>query len=83
MAVRMSPHLMSDDNNDTLNNLMTFCIQLLHHSQWKSKTQFICGSRMEIPLRQLIHEHYNITDDMTDYDLIVYLIFSSPANRSF
>ena len=64
----MSAHLMSDDDDDTLNNLMTFCIQLLHHLQWKSERRFLCGSIMEIPLRHVISKHYHITDDVTDTD---------------
>ena len=80
MAVRMGLHLLSDD--DTLNNLMTFCIQLLHHSQWKSERQFMCGSRTEISLRHCINEDSRITDDMIDADYMMYVISSSVANRA-
>ena len=83
MSVSMISHLMSDDDDDdTLNNLMTFCIQLLHYSQWRSGRWFMCGSGMEISLRHLINDYYHITDDMTDVGVMVYLTSSSAANCS-
>ena len=78
MSVRMSSHLMSDDNEDSLNNLMTCCIQLLHHSQWKSARQFFCGSGIEIPLGYLLSEQYH----MMDNDNMIHSTDLSAANRS-
>ena len=74
---------MSDDDDDTLNNLMTFCIQLLHHSQCKPVRTFLCGSSMEIPISGVIHNRYHINEDMKDFDLIIYLTSQYAVNRSF
>jgi len=50
MSDDVGPHLTSDDDDDTSRDLKIFCIQLIHHSQWKSQRLLSCGSSVEIPL---------------------------------
>ena len=65
MPFVVSSHLMSGDDDDSiLNSLMTFCIELVHNSQWKSERRYMCGSSVEIPLRHLINKQYEISCDM-------------------
>jgi len=68
MSDDVGPHLTSDDDDDTSKDLMTFCIQLVHHSQWKSRRIFTCGSWVEIPLYQIIGHWFGVNKDMLDMD---------------
>jgi len=72
MSSEGSLHLISDNNDDTLNNLMTFCMKLVHHSQWKSIRVFHCGSSIEIPLRQTFSRDFKVNDDMLDIDRMMF-----------
>jgi len=68
MSDDVGPHLTSDDDDDTSKNLMTFCIQLVHHSQWTSRRTFICGSSVEIPNIHVISRVFAVNQDMLDMD---------------
>jgi len=72
MSGDVGPHLTSDDDDDTSTDLMTFCIQLVHHSQWTSRRAFLCGSDVEIPLNHVISRQFEVNKDMLDIDKMIY-----------
>ena len=62
----------SDNNSQGLNDLMSFCMQLVHHSQWKSERVFHCGSFMEIPYNSFITQEFGVGKEMLDMDLMMH-----------
>jgi len=82
MSDDVGPHLTSDDDDDTSTDLMTFCIQLVHQSQWKSRRRFTCGSSVEIPLCEFISEEFEVNKDMLDTDMMLYNTSYCAAHRS-
>jgi len=60
-------------DDDGLKDLMTHCLQLVDHSQWKSKRTFLCGSFVEIPYCHDICKQLEINkEDMFDIDGMSY-----------
>jgi len=47
---------------------MTFCMQLIHQSQWKSRRQFIYRSSCEIPLIHDMYRKFGLNIDKLDMD---------------
>jgi len=71
MSVEGSLRKIFDDDDVTSNNLMTFCMKLVHHSQWKSTRRFLCGSNIEIPLYHAISRQFEVNDNMLDTDRMI------------
>jgi len=82
MSDDVGPHLTSDDDDDKSKDLMTFCIQLVHHSQWKSVRSFSCGSSVEIPPYQVIAQTFGVNNDMLDMDRMTYTTNRYAHHRS-
>jgi len=72
MSDDVGPHLTSDDVDDTSTDLMTFCLQLVHHSHWKSRRSFLCGSSVEIPPDYVISRVFGVNEDLLDIDIMIY-----------
>jgi len=68
MSGDVGPQLTSDDDDDTSKDLMTFCIQLVHHSHWKSSRILLGGSSAEIPFYGAISQEFGVNADMLDND---------------
>jgi len=72
MSDNAGAHLTSDEDDDTSKDLMTFCMQLVHHSQRKAIRIFLSGSHVEIPLYWSISQELGVNDDMLDIDKMIY-----------
>jgi len=68
----IGPHPTSEDDDDSSKDLMTFCIQLDHHLQWRSVRPFFCGSCVEIPHYEIIGQKFGVNADMLDIDRMTY-----------
>jgi len=68
MSAEENLHLIAGHDDYTSNELMTFCMTLVHHSQWKARRKFVCGSTIDIPYRDLISHKFNVNDDIIDID---------------
>ena len=62
--------------DDTSKNLMTFCIQLFHHAQFKITRKFFCGSSVEISEIESVAEQHGVDVDMLDMDYVIYNIYN-------
>ena len=62
--------------NDTSKNLMTFCMQLLHYSQFRMIRKFFCGSTVELSEIESLAEQHGVHVDMLDEDYMMYNIYN-------
>jgi len=60
-----------DDIDNASNYLLTFCMQLVHHSQLKWYRWFLSGSILEISPSAFSIKKYKVSADMLDVDLMV------------
>jgi len=82
MSVARGLHRTIDDDDSTSTDLMTFCMQVVDHSQWKSRRTFICGSFVDIPFSINICKNCVINQDKLDIDRMVYDSSRFAFNRS-
>jgi len=78
----VDPYRTSEDDDDTSKDLMTFCLQLVHHSQWKTTRAFSCGSCVDIPLHQIIGQKFELNKDILDIDRMIYNTNHYAAHQS-
>jgi len=69
-------------DDDTSTDLMPFCMQLVHHSQWTSRRKFFGSSFVEIPLQRDIGKQFAVNSDKLDIDAMVFDSFHHAFNRS-
>jgi len=85
MSGEVGSHLTSDINgsdDDISKDLMAFCIQLVHHSQWTLARWFLSGSRVENPLSNVISQVLEVNRDGLDIDRMTYKSSNYAFNRS-
>ena len=58
--------------DEIFKHLMTFCMQPVHHAQFKSIREFICGSYIEIPDSTNLATHHGVDNYMLDMDQMFY-----------
>jgi len=82
MSAQLAAHIASDDDDDTSKDFMTFCLKLVHHSQWKSKITFLSGSFIDIPDCLALGRKQEVSDDQLDIDIMYYTSFHYVFDRS-
>ena len=69
-------------NEDTSYDLMTFCMNLVHHSQWNLQRRFRCGSRVEVRSLPSIAQQFEINARLMDSDEMRYFITGCAVSSS-
>jgi len=55
-------------------------MQLVHHSEWKSRRKFLCGSTIELPNNSIIIKPCEVNRKMLDVDAMLYSISKYTAH---